>query len=147
MGLSERIQNDLKDAMRAGDALRRDTLRMVIADMKNRRIELGKELDDAEVEAVLRRGVKTRRESVEQYEAGKRPELAEKERGEIRVLEGYLPQPMSAEDVRRAVQEAIAETGAKSKKDTGLVMKALMAKHPGRIDGRSASQVLSELLA
>jgi uncharacterized protein YqeY len=146
MALSEKLQADLKEAMRAGDALRRDTLRMVLADMKNRRIELGKDLDEAEVEAVLRRGVKTRTESAEQYDAGARPELAEKERAEIAVLEGYLPKQMGEDEVRQAVKEAIAETGASSRKDTGAVMKALMAKHKGRVDGKLANRILAELL-
>ena len=147
MALFERLQADLKEAMRAGDSLRRDTLRMVLADAKNRRIELGKDLEEAEVEAVIRRGVKTRLDSAEQYESGGRPELAQKERAEIGVLEGYLPQQMGVDDVRKAVAEAIAETGASTRKDTGAVMKALMAKHKGRVDGKLANRILAELLA
>lgn len=146
MSLNERIQADLKDAMRAGDALRRETLRMLISDMKYRRIELGKELGDEDVEAVLRRATKTRQESVQQFEAGGRPELAAKERAELALIEAYLPKQMSLDEVRTAVRAAISETGAASKKDTGLVMKALMAKHKGLIDGKTASQVLGELL-
>lgn len=146
MALNERIQADLKDAMRAGDALRRETLRMLISDMKYRRIELGKELGDEDIEAVLRRAAKTRLESVQQFEAGGRPELAAKERAELALIEAYLPKQMSLDEVRAAVRAAIAETGAASKKDTGLVMKALMAKHKGLIDGKAANQVLGELL-
>ena len=146
MSLAERIQADLKDAMRAGDVVRRETLRMLLSDMKYRRIELGKELVDEDVEAVLRRAVKTRQESAEQFAAGGRAELAAKERQELALIERYLPQQMSLDDVRAAVRAALAETGAQSKKDTGTVMKALMQKHKGRIDGKTANQVLAELL-
>lgn len=146
MPIAEKIQADLKDAMRAGDTLRRDTLRLVIADLKYKRIELGAEPTDEQVQAVLRGGVKRRQESIEQYEKGGRPELAERERAEMAVIEGYLPRLMSDDDVRSAVRTVIAEVGATSKKDTGTVMKALMAKHKGAIDGKTANRFLSELL-
>jgi uncharacterized protein YqeY len=146
MSTAQRIQEDLKSAMRSGDTLRRDTIRLLIADLKYKRIELGREPDEAETLAVLRSAVKRRQDSVLQYEQGGRPELAERERGEIGVIETYLPQKMSEDSLRAAVQSAIAETGATSRKDVGLVMKALMARHKDEVDGKAANRILGELL-
>jgi len=146
MSLSSRIQDDLKAAMRAKNEVARDTLRMVVAAMKNARIELGRDLEEADELAVLTRCVKTRRESVSQYREHGRPELADKEQAEIEVIEGYLPQQMSADDARAAVQAAVVEAGASSMKDVGAVMKALMARHKGMIDGKLAQQLVREAL-
>lgn len=149
MPFMKRIEADLKEAMKSKNEVVRDTLRLVTSEMKNQAIKLrekGKELDEAEQLAVLARCVKQRKDSVEQYEDAGRTELADKERAEIAVIEGYLPQGLSEEELRAAVAEAIAETGAGSMKDMGLVMKALMAKHKGRIDGKSAQSVVGELL-
>lgn len=146
MSLQDKIQADMKAAMRAGETVRRDTLRLVIADLKNKRIELGEEPSDEQAQAVLRSALKRRLESIEQYVNGNRPELAEQERAEIAVIEVYLPKQMSEDDVRAAVQAAVTEVGATSKKDTGAVMKALMAKHKGEIDGKTANRFLGELL-
>jgi len=144
--LIERLQTDMRAAMRARDELARDTLRMVLADVKNRRIELGRELEDADVEGVLQRCVKTRTDSVEQYSRAGREELAARERGELDVIARYLPEQMSPQDVRAAVARAIAEVGATAPRDTGAVMKALMSQHKGRIDGKAAQQAVAELL-
>lgn len=149
MPFMKRIEADLKEAMKSKNEVVRDTLRLVTSEMKNQAIKLrekGKELDEAEQLAVLARCVKQRKDSVEQYEDAGRTELADKERAEIAVIEGYLPQGLSEEELRAAVAEAIAEAGAASMKDMGLVMKALMAKHKGRIDGKSAQSVVGELL-
>lgn len=144
--LFDRLQDDMKKAMRERDNLARDTLRMLISDAKNRRIELLRDLEDADVEAVLRRGVKTRLESAEQYDKANRQDLSERERAEVKVLERYLPQTMSEDEARAAVRAAIERTGASSKKEMGAVMKAVLAENPGRLDGKLAQRLAGELL-
>jgi len=146
MSLGERIQTDLKEAMKAQNAIVRDTLRLVTSELKNRRIELGKDLAEADELAVLARCVKQRRDSVEQYEKAGREELAAQERAEIAVIEGYLPAQLGDDEVRAAVQAAIEESGATSMKDMGAVMKVLMAKHKGQIEGKTAQRFVGELL-
>lgn len=146
MTLLDQLDGDMKSAMKAGDALKRDTLRMVMAAMKNKRIEKGEELDDAAQLAVLMSAVKQRKDSAEQYRQGGRPELADKEESEITVIEGYLPKQMSEDDTRAAVQQAIESTGAASKQDLGKVMKAVMAEHRGVVDGKTVQRLAAELL-
>ena len=146
MTLGERIQADLKEAMKAQNTIVRDTLRLVTSELKNRRIELGKDLTEADELAVLARCVKQRRDSVEQYEKAGREELAAQERAEIEVIEGYLPAQLGEDEVRAAVQAAIEESGATSMKDMGAVMKVLMAKHKGQIEGKTAQRFVGELL-
>ena len=146
MSLIEKISEDLKQAMRDKNEVARDTLRMVQADMKNRRIELQRDLKDEDALEILARGVKTRTDSFEQYQKHDRPELAAKEQAEIEVIKGYLPEKMSEDDAREAVKAAIAESGASSMKDMGVVMKSLMAKHKGLIDGKLAQTLLREQL-
>jgi uncharacterized protein YqeY len=132
--------------MKAQNAIVRDTLRLVTSELKNRRIELGKDLAEADELAVLARCVKQRRDSVEQYEKAGREELAAQERAEIAVIEGYLPAQLGDDEVRAAVQAAIEESGATSMKDMGAVMKVLMAKHKGQIEGKTAQRFVGELL-
>lgn len=146
MSLTERIRNDLTEAMKAREAERVSTLRMIQAAIKNEQIEKGGELTDADVQAVLRRAVKQRQDSAEQYDRGNRPELAAKERSEIELLQGYLPQSMSDDELEAKVREVIAETGAASKKDAGKVMKEMMARHRDRADGRKVQEVVGRLL-
>lgn len=145
--LLETLQTDLKQAMRAGDADTRDAIRMVLAALKNRRIELGADLDEGESLAVLTKQVKSREDSAGQYDAAGRPELAAKERAEIEVIRRYLPEQLSEEAVRELVERTIARLGATSKKDLGQVMKAVLADHKGRIDGKLVQRFASELLA
>jgi len=146
MSLIDRIQEDLKTAMRERNELARETLRMVTAELKNRRIEVQRDLEEADVLEVLGRCVKTRRDSAQQYDDAGRPELADKERAEIVVIEGYLPAQLGEEEAREAVASAIAEAGATSMKDMGVVMKVLMAKYKGRLDGKAAQGLLREQL-
>jgi uncharacterized protein len=146
MNLSERIRADLATAMKARDAARTSTLRLIQSALKNEQIEKRHELADEEVVAVLRRAVKQRHDSIEQYTKGNRPDLADKERAELTILEGYLPQQMTDVDVERAVQEAIAATGATSKKDSGRVMKDVMAKYKGVVDGKKVQEIVGRLL-
>ena len=145
--LQDQIQDDMKSAMRAGDTLKRDTLRMLIAAMKNERIERGDDLDEDGVLTVVRRGVKSRKDSAEQYRDANRPELADKEEAEIAVLEGYLPQQMDEAATKAAVEDAIADTGAEGKADIGKVMKAVMAKHRGVVDGKLVNKLAGERLS
>lgn len=148
MSLSEQIVSDLTASMKAQDAQRTSTLRMVKAAMMNRKIEKGGELDDDDVQKLLRSLVKQRRDSIEQYEKAGRQELVEKETAEIAVIESYLPQAASAEEIEAAVVAAIAETGASSMKDMGKVMKAAQATLTGKnADGRTVSEVVKAKLA
>ena len=139
MTLVERIAQDLTASMKARDAERTSVLRMAKAALKNREIDKGEALEDAEAVKTLQSLVKQREDSVEQYEKASRPELAEKERGEIGVLKVYLPEEISDKEVAAAVEKAVEETGAASPKDMGKVMKAAMAALAGSgkaVDGK-----------
>src|SRR5262249_56346873 len=128
MSLSKQIVSDLTTSMKAQDASRTSTLRMVKAAMMNRQIEKGSELDDDDMQKLLRSQVKQRRDSVEQFEKAGRQELVDKEKAEIAIIDTYLPQAASQNEIDQAVVAAITETGASSMKDMGGVMKAAMAK-------------------
>ncbi len=148
MSLSKQIVTDLTTAMKAQDANRTSTLRMVKAAMMNRQIEKGSELDDEEMQKLLRSLVKQRRDSIEQYEKAGRQELVDKEQAEIEVIETYLPQAASQEEIEQAVIAAIAETGASSMKDMGKVMKAAQAALAGKnADGRTVSETVKARLS
>jgi uncharacterized protein YqeY len=147
MSLKQQIVSDLTTSMKAQDALRTSTLRMVKAAVMNREIEKGGEMDDEEMSKLLRSLVKQRRDSVEQYEKAGRQELADKEKTEIEVIEAYLPQAASREEIEAAVATAIAEMGAGSIKDMGRVMKAAQAALAGKnADGRTVSEVVKAKL-
>jgi uncharacterized protein YqeY len=147
MSLKQQIVSDLTASMKAQDAPRTSTLRMVKAAVMNREIEKGGEMDDEEMMRLLRTLVKQRRDSVEQYEKGGRPELADKEKAEIAVIETYLPQAASREEIEAAVVAAVAETGAGSIKDMGKVMKATQAALAGKnADGRMVSEIVKAKL-
>ena len=147
MSLSKQIVSDLTAAMKAQDASRLSTLRMVKAAMMNRQIEKGSELDDDDMQKLLRSLVKQRRDSIEQYEKAGRQELVDKEKAEIEVIETYLPQAVSREEIEQVVAAAIAETGATSMKDMGKVMKATQAALAGKnADGRLVSEVVKAKL-
>ena len=147
MTLKDKIISDLTTSMKAQDAARTGTLRMVKANLMNRQIEKGDELTDDEVTKALQSLVKQRRDSIEQYEKAGRNELAEKEASEIAVIEEYLPQAASAEEIDAAVSAAIAETGASSMKDMGSVMKIAIQKLAGKpADGRTVSETVKARL-
>ena len=148
MSLREQVVKDLTAAMKAQDANRTSTLRMVKAAMMNRQIEKGSELDDEEMQKLLRSLVKQRRDSIEQYEKAGRQELVDKEQAEIDVIETYLPKAASQEEIEQVVAAVIAETGASSIKDMGKVMKATQAALAGKnADGRLVSEVVKAKLA
>jgi uncharacterized protein YqeY len=147
MTLNKQIVADLTAAMKAQDANRTSTLRMVKAAMMNRQIEKGSELDDDDMQKLLRSLVKQRRDSIEQYEKAGRQELVDKEKAEIEVIETYLPQAASPEEIEQAVAAAIAETGATSMRDMGKVMKTVQAALAGKnADGKLVSEVVKSKL-
>ena len=147
MTLNAKIVSDLTAAMKAKDADRLSTLRMVKANLMNRQIEKGSELTDEEVTKALQSLVKQRRDSIEQYNNAGRSELADKEAAEITVLEEYLPQAASADEIDAAVTAAVAETGASSMKEMGAVMKAVAAKLVGKsVDGKTVSEAVKSKL-
>lgn len=147
MSLKERIVADMTASMKARDAARTSTLRMVKAFVMNREIEKGGVLDDEEMRGALQSLVKQRRDSVEQYEKAGREDLAAKERAELEVIEGYLPQAASREEIERAVESAVEETGATSMREMGQVMKAVQARLAGRnADNRTVSEIVKAKL-
>ncbi len=150
MTLTDRIDHDLREAMKAREATRLAVLRMLKAAIKNAAIEKGgasATLEDAEAEAIIRKQVKQRHDSIEGFEKGHRPELASKEKAELEILSAYLPKQLTGSEVRALVSDAIAETGATSKAQMGAVMKAAQAKAAGRADGRALSQEVQRQLA
>lgn len=147
MSLKERIVSELTASMKAQDAARTSTLRMVKAAMMNREIEKGGELDDEEMMKLLRSMVKQRHDSVEQFEKAGRQTLADKEKAEIEIIEAYLPQAASRDEIEVAVAAAISELGASSMKDMGRVMKATQAALAGKnADGKTVSEIVKATL-
>ena len=146
MSIVERIQNDQKSALKAGEKERLSALRLLSSELKNRRIELGRDLTDEDAIEVLMKALKQRRESEEQYGKGGRPELAAREAAEAEVIRGYLPAQLSDEELDAMVDAAIAEAGATSMKDMGAVMGRLMPKLKGRAEGAVVSARVKERL-
>jgi uncharacterized protein YqeY len=144
--LKERFQSDLADAMRSRDETRKSALRMLIAAVKNAEIEARSPLDDDATMAVVQKQAKQRRESILEFTKGNRPDLVAKEEGELAVLETYLPQQASREEVEAAARTQIAETGASGARDIGKVMPPLVKQFAGRADGRLINEVVRELL-
>jgi uncharacterized protein YqeY len=147
MALRERLDEDLKSAMRAKDSLRMNTVRALKSAVKYREIELMKPLDDAGILGVMATEIKRRRDSVEQYRAGNRADLADKEEAEIKILQEFLPQQLTAAEVEAKVVEVIARVGAQGPKDMGAVMKALLPDVQGRADGKVVSELVKQRLA
>ena len=149
MTLAQRVDSDLKDAMRAKDATRLGVLRMLKSALKYAAIEKSgaeAELEDAEAMQVIRKQVKQRQDSIESFEKGGRAELAAKEKEELAILREYLPAAMSAEELAELVRQTIAETGTTSRAQMGAVMKALGPKVAGRADGKTLSQEVQKQL-
>jgi uncharacterized protein YqeY len=147
MSLKQQIISDMTAAMKAQDAARTSTLRMLKAAITNREKEGGGELTDEDVQKLLRSQVKQRRDSVEQFEKASRQELADKEKAEIAIIDTYLPQAASQDEIDQAVSAAVTETGASSMKDMGGVMKAAMAKLAGKnADGKMVSETVKKQL-
>ncbi|HSE65192.1 MAG TPA: GatB/YqeY domain-containing protein [Thermoanaerobaculia bacterium] len=141
-----RIESDLKSALKAGEKRRVGTLRLLLSSLQNERIGAGRELTDEEIEAVIRRAVKQRRESIDQYTKGGREDLARAEAEELALLEAYLPAGLSDSEVEAEIRRIIDEKGFSASRDVGLVMKELMAAHRGRVDGKRAQEIARRLL-
>lgn len=147
MSLKARINEDVKAAMRAGDTRRRDALRLLLAALKQREVDDRRELADADVIVVIDKMIKQRRDSIAQFEQGGRSDLADVERFELSVLQGYMPQALSDADIAAAVANAIQQTGAKSAADMGKVMALLKGQLAGRADMASVSAQVKATLA
>jgi len=149
MALKQKIISDLKSAMKEGDTIKRDTLRMLDSMIKNTEIEkLKKEsgLGDEEILSVISRAIKQRKDSVAQYEAGKREDLAEKEKKEIEILMAYMPKQLGEEEIKTAVKEIISEIPEASAKDMGKIMGLAMGKLKGKADGQMVRKIAEEEL-
>ena len=141
------IESDLKQALKAGEKRRVSTLRLLLSAFQNDRIEKGRELTDEESEALVRRAVKQRRESIEQYRKVGREDLAATEAEELQILEAYLPKGLSDAELEAAIVAIIREKGFQAARDAGLVMKELMTLHRGRVDGKRAQEIARRLLS
>jgi uncharacterized protein YqeY len=146
MSLSERLNEDMKQAMKAQDKFKLSVIRMVRSAIKNIEIDTKRTLDDNEVLDVLNREIKQRKDSLQEFEKAGRDDLAETVKAELAVLNDYMPQQLSEEEVKAIVQQTIQETGASSKADMGKVMGALMPKVKGRADGKLVNQLVQQLL-
>ncbi|MDE2180757.1 MAG: GatB/YqeY domain-containing protein [candidate division NC10 bacterium] len=145
--LKARLAEDLKAALKSGDRLRTSVLRLLYALIKNREIEKRGELDDPEIIQAVIASCKLRKEAIEQYAKGGRDDLAAKEEAELKLLEAYLPPPLSPEELRKKIEEALVAAEASSLKDMGKVMALLMPEISGRADGKVASQMVKDALA
>jgi uncharacterized protein len=144
--LTEKIRADLTESMKARDAERTSTLRMLQASLKNEQISLGHELSDAEAMTVIRKAVKQRIDSIDQFTKANRLEMAAKEESEMKLLKTYLPQELSDSEIESDLREIILSTGATSKKDLGKVMKEATARFKGRADGKKIQEIVARLL-
>jgi uncharacterized protein YqeY len=147
MTLKARINDDVKTAMRGGDARRRDALRLLLSALKQREVDERKELADADVVAVMEKMIKQRRESIVQFEKGGRQDLAQNEQFEVEIFQAYMPQALSGAEIEAAVAEAIATAGAKAPSDMGKVMGVLKGKLAGRADMSKVSGLVKAKLA
>lgn len=143
MRIPDRLTQDLKEAMKSKDQLRTDVIRMIKSAVQMKELELKRELDDAELSRVMTTLIKQRKEAAEQYEKGRREDLAEKELREVSIIEAYLPDAISEEELVRLIESAIRETGATSSKDVGPVMKVVMARLAGQpVDGKRVNELV-----
>ncbi|CAM4325796.1 GatB/YqeY domain-containing protein [Paenibacillus phoenicis] len=146
MNLSERLNEDMKQAMKSQDKFKLSTIRMVRATIKNLEIDLKRTLNDNEVLDILSREIKQRKDALQEFEKAGRDDLAEQVKAEAEILAEYLPEQLSEEEIKVIVQQTIQETGASSKADLGKVMSALMPKVKGRADGKLVNQTVQQLL-
>lgn len=146
MSLMESIANDLTSALKSGQKERLLIMRMVKSAIKNAEIEKGEPLNDEEVSAVLRTFAKRAKDSIEQFSQAGRTELAEKEKAELAIIEEYLPKQLGEDDLRGMIKDVIQEQGASGIKDMGKVMKGLMVKAKGQVDGKAANNIVKEML-
>ena len=142
----QRLEDDLKTALKSGEKRRVSTLRLLLSALKNERIQAQRALTDEEIEAAIRRAVKQRREAIEQYERGGRRDLVEAESEELGILQAYLPQELSEAELEGEIRRVIGEKGLSSSREVGVVMKEIMARHRGRVDGKRAQEIARRLL-
>jgi uncharacterized protein YqeY len=147
MNLEERLNEEMKQAMRSADKLRLSTIRMIRSAMKNKEIEQRKKLDDEAIFKVIQGMVRKSEESIEQFKAGGRMDLVEKEQKEVETMKSFLPQPLSREEILKIIDQTIEETQASSLKDIGKVMKSVMPKLEGKADGKLINQMVKEKLS
>lgn len=145
--LKEKLTEDLKQAMRSGDTLKRSAIRLLLAAIKNAEIAKQKELEDGDILSIIAKEIRQRRESIEAFKSGNRQDLVAKEEAELVTLEGYLPPQMSREEIIKAARQVIQEVGARGPGDKGKVMPQLIAQLKGRADGQEINAVVTELLA
>ena len=146
MGFADTIGNDLKTAMKAGDKIALEVLRMLKSELKYKEIELGRDLNDEDYLSVLSSAAKRRRESINEFKKGGRDDLADKESAELDILNKYLPQQLSDAEIEKVVDEVIAEVGATTPADIGKVMKSVMPRVKGRADGRKINEIVGKKL-
>ena len=146
MSTKTQLENDLKDAMRSGDELRKRTLRMALSAVKLAEVEKGTKLDEPAVLAILQKEIKTQREAIADAERAGRPDLVAEAVAQISQLESYLPQPLTSAEIEALARAAIDEVGATSAREMGQVMKVLMPRVQGRAEGAQVSQIVRQLL-
>ena len=146
MSLKQQLLDDMKEALRAKEKIRLNTIRMLRSQIKNREIERGGELSDDEVLQVLSKAEKTRKEAIELYRRGNREDLAAQEETELAVIRGYMPEPLSEDELRALIGQVVAEVGAEGMRDMGKVMGAIMPKVRGRADGQIVNRLVKERL-
>jgi len=146
VSLSERLNEDMKEAMRTKDKFRLSVIRMLRAAVKNAEIERKKQLDDREIEDILSRELKQRKDALAEFEKAGRQDLVDQTNAEIAVISGYLPEPLSEAQIAELVEQAIRETGASGRADMGKVMAVLMPKVKGRADGKTVNRIVQERL-
>jgi len=147
MGLEERLVEEMKQAMKSNEKLRLSTIRMIRTSVKNKEIEVRKKLEDEEILRVIQGMLRKSEESVEQFRAGGRMDLVEKETQEMEILKSFLPQALSQEEILKVIDEIIQENQASSLKDLGKVMKSVMSKLAGKADGKLINQLVKERLS
>ena len=147
MGLEEKLRNDMKDALKTGQKEKLSTLRTALAQVKDERIKKRTDLSDEDIIAVLMRAVKSRKDSIEMYKQGGRQDLVDKETAELEVLQSYLPEQMSEEEIKKVIAEIVESSGAADMKDIGKVMGPVMAKLKGKADGKLVQQIARSLLS
>lgn len=146
MSLKEKFLSNMKEAMKSKDSVKLGTIRGVMSAVKNQEIDLKKELSEEEILTIVSREVKKRKEAAVLYEKGNRPELKDKEIQEMKILQAYLPEQVSEKDLRRRIQEVIAETGAEGMKDFGKIMKTLVPEFKGKADNSLIKELANEYL-
>ncbi|HEY85910.1 MAG TPA: GatB/YqeY domain-containing protein [Chloroflexi bacterium] len=147
MNLKDKLTNDLKEAMKSGDQVKKDTVRALRGAIRNAEIDSRRDLSNEEILAIINKQGKQRRDSIEQYQKANRGDLVEREQQELAIIEVYLPQQLSDDEIRARVETAIAELGVNNMQGIGLVMKHLTGELKGRADGKRISQIVRELLS